>query len=196
MKNLFTCITLFIGASILFSSCSHQDLALTKRHYRNGYYVERTTKPAGQKTKEQETVYSEQPVTASEETTEPKMENNLLAGTDNLNKNGQGDITQDHSTVKPADYIAAKKSAIPHFSVLDSKKNSPKTFLANKFPLKKMLVRSSDGGGHGLLWTIIVILLILWLVALLTGGWGLGNLIWLILVVALVLLILRLLGLF
>jgi hypothetical protein len=195
MKNLFTCITLFIGASILFSSCSHQDLALTKRHYRNGYYVERSAKPADQKTKAQEPVDSEQPVTVSEEAVEPKMENNLLAGTDNLNKTVQGDIAQDNSTIKSADHTGTNKSIIPHFSILDSKKNTPKTFLENKFSANKML-RSSGSGGHGLLWTIIVILLILWLIAFLMGGWGLGNLLWLILVVALVLLILRLLGLF
>lgn len=195
MKNLFNCITLIIGTSVLFSSCSHQDLALTKRHYRNGYYVERTTKPADQKTKAQEPAYSEQPVTAPEEAMEPKMESNLLAGTDNSNKTGQGDITQDNSTIKSADKIGTNKSVIPYFSIVDSKKNTPKTFLENKSPLKKML-RSSDGGGHGLIWTIIVILLIIWLIALLTGGWGLGGLLWLILVVALVLLILRLLGLF
>jgi hypothetical protein len=46
----------------------------------------------------------------------------------------------------------------------------------------------------GLLWTLVLILLVIWLLAMLTGGWGLGGLIYIFLVVALVILLLRLLG--
>src|SRR5574337_2013174 len=42
MKKVFTSIILFAAASLLFYSCSSSPgVAITKRHYRNGYYVER-----------------------------------------------------------------------------------------------------------------------------------------------------------
>ncbi len=60
---------------------------------------------------------------------------------------------------------------------------------------KKVSVDDGDYRMHsGLLWTIVLVFLILWLLSLLTGGWGLGGLLYLFLVVALVVILLRLLG--
>lgn len=62
------------------------------------------------------------------------------------------------------------------------------------FTQKKSKLIAADRGNGSFLWTIILVLLVIWLLAFLTGGWGLGGLIYLFLVVALVMLLLRLLG--
>jgi hypothetical protein len=48
-------------------------------------------------------------------------------------------------------------------------------------------------GALSLIWIVILVLLILWALGLLAGGWGLGGLINILLVIALILLILWLL---
>ena len=58
---------------------------------------------------------------------------------------------------------------------------------------KKVVDETVAGDVLSLFWIVILILVITWLVALLTGGWGLGGFIYLLLVIALILLILWLL---
>ncbi|MBK6834313.1 MAG: lmo0937 family membrane protein [Bacteroidetes bacterium] len=52
---------------------------------------------------------------------------------------------------------------------------------------------ASSGDGLSLLWIVILVLLILWALGLISGGFGLGGFINILLVIALILLILWLL---
>lgn len=61
------------------------------------------------------------------------------------------------------------------------------------FEKNKIGSSASDKDGLSLFWVVILVLLILWALGFLTGGFGLGGLINLLLVIALILLILWLL---
>ena len=73
----------------------------------------------------------------------------------------------------------------------DKKANSPVLKMKDKFHPAQIM--SSDGDAHSLFWIVITIIAILYLIALVSGGWGLGGAIHVLLVIALVLFILWLL---
>jgi hypothetical protein len=77
------------------------------------------------------------------------------------------------------------KSA-PTFKIFPSKENK------RSFFSKRSMV-ASGGDGLSLLWIVILVLLILWALGLISGGFGLGGFINILLVIALILLILWLL---
>jgi hypothetical protein len=199
MKKLQSLIMLAAGAAILFSSCNQSTgVSLTKRHYRKGYNVE----IAGQriKTKSQEPKISE-----NERSELPEYASIQKTGEEYLKPNSvinEIDLTQNNSSTdldkNNTNPVKKRKSIrLPHTPALAS------TFIKHIPELKKVFHKNQittlndDGDGHyhgGLIWTIIGILLAVWLISLLTGGWGLGGLIYIFLVVALVLILLRLLS--
>ncbi len=189
-----------VVTSIFFSSCN-QGISLTKRHYRNGYNLEVSGKPSKAKTIEIETVENtshEQPEYASiqssdENYIQPKplsfinndSENKVKTDKEENTENNKGTI---HVNTTPSKSIS---------KVVSSVKRIAKTPFSLKHIISenKTSAQSQDDtrGGGGLIWTIIVVLLVLWLLSLLTGGWGLGGLLYLFLIVALVLILFRLL---
>lgn len=200
MKNFLYLIIFFVVINIFFSSCN-QSISLTKRHYRNGYNLEVSGKPSKAKTIEVETVentINEQPEYASiqssdENYIQPKPLSFKNDGSENpvkSNKEGNSDYNKETIHIN-------KTPAKPISKIVSSVKRIAKT----PFSLKQIIsenrtsLRNQDDtrGGGGLIWTIIAVLLILWLLSLLTGGWGLGGLLYLFLVVALILILLRLL---
>jgi len=176
-KHLFTLSV--IVCAIFLASCS-----LTKRHYTNGYYVAHNTgKSSTTKSKEQisdkgkkQSLYTTQSIYDSKSLDNPKP---ISFAADEVitanNKKTSDKITPVPTHKKHEGYNVAK---------IFQEEN------AKSFRVKKAKPDSLASDALSLFWIIILILLILWLVAILTGGWGLGDFVHILLVVALILLIL------
>jgi hypothetical protein len=196
MKKLLTFCSICITASMLFSSCA-SNFSIMKRHYTNGYYVDYTgnnktitsktedkvAQPATE-TKVNEPQYSEKQdqVSAS-----PVSSNNDK--TPSLLANEKKALSKINSHLANKQVLANKPGAVEGSFAENNKavSESPKVVTG---------VADHDDGARAalsLFWLIIVIILILWLIGILAGGFGLGGLINLLLVVALILLILWLL---
>ena len=93
---------------------------------------------------------------------------------------------QDKSGVKkdPKPFITYKIKAVDtHISHID----------LTQLNIKKVGNAARESDGLSLFWIIILVILILWALGLLSGGWGLGGFINILLIIALILLILWLL---
>lgn len=192
MKKLFTYSTILIILSLLTISCSKKtNSAITKRHYKNGYYVNKFNKRHHVASKTVETKK-----TSEIEKTEPITTDLLVSNTIKTNKIESVVSKTEKRTSKQISY---KPKSINY-------KNEPKSYISlnpgvhiiNPIINKelKTTVKSSKSDneeGRSLLWLIVVIILILWLLGFLVGGFATGGLIHLLLVVALILFILWLL---
>jgi hypothetical protein len=189
MKKLFAPFALFTVAVLLLSSCSNlTKISLTKRHYRSGYFVDfggKKTAPAIAKLPARTKHQNLSSVIA-------KSEGSLAINTPTVNSEkpviSQNKI-QENPPVNLTRYSTKQLLTEPFTIAENPSVQNKQTFSEENF---------SGGGpiasdGLSLLWIVIVILLILWLVGLLAGGWGLGGLINILLIIALVLLILWLL---
>ncbi len=202
MKKLFTLILFFVTTSIFFTSCNQTvGISLTKRHYRSGYNLEVSGKPSKVKTAEVETIENTAPEEQEYASTQSSGENYIkpkpMSFTDNSSENtvkvdNEANVANNKGTTR----LDKTPSSKPSSKIVSSVKSIAKSPFSFKkvFSQIKTSVVDSDHGGGSLIWTIIVVLLVLWLLSLLTGGWGLGGLLYLFLVVALVLILLRLLG--
>ena len=191
MKNLFTCALLFVCGSILFTSCN-QGLSLTKRHYKNGYHVEYASKrPTIKPNTNDAFVAAEQP---SKDSKQPEV----TPGADKIVKEAQ---TAEKAIIGKKNNSTIHKSNNQR-SVFDDavfkhvkpivKRNTPRQLMKDNSKAFKNF-KNSDEDAHSLFWIVITIIAILYLIALVTGGWGFGGAIHILLVIALVLLILWLL---
>jgi len=191
MKKIITFSTICIIASIFFSSCS-SNLSVAKRHFNNGYYV----------------AYS----TSKQVVHTPKEEEKLLQNKTRKplyslqNKTEQNAIEEysDQSTTGSSDVVASNENtqhkAIPQRSTKQALKQKIKIIENTSPKIKHVFFKtqeihsvSSDNEGLSLFWLVILVILILWALGLLAGGFGLGGLINLLLLIALILLILWLL---
>lgn len=180
-----------LAAVFLLSSCSWlSTLSITKRHYSKGYHIDMVAKHKTEAIKQ--AITSE---TSSVKQSAPG--NNIFETT------AQHPTANGRTVAKPANELTSSKEIIASIvKPAGANKFSnlvPNTLeeLKNINATGKVYVSESkarDSNSHGLLWTIIVILLVLWLLSLLTGGWGLGGLLHLLLVIALILIILTLLN--
>ena len=179
-KTLFTlAVITCLALSMALSSCS-----MIKRHYSSGYYISHNSSKSGVEKQEQ----------ISEKRTIPSLHT-----LQNMPKRNQADLD-----LQPG--IVANNSMLPTMSKTEV--NKPGRKAMHRYT--SYIVTSEEGNvksAHAknvsadsladdalsLFWIIILILLILWLVAILSGGWGLGGYVHIILIVALVLLILWLL---
>lgn len=191
MKKIFSSIMLFTAASLLFFSCKQESgIAITKRHYRNGYYVERNhSKPAVSKTQEAKASDNKQvkePVSTAIQTPRQESTKQVIAATGKIVNDKIEKVKGVIHSLKPSSIKAESPVSTDKAVIKDQADNK------NVFAEKKWMAKKSSGG-HSIIWIIIVVLLILWGISLLTGQGG-GGLLWLLLVVALILLILRLLG--
>lgn len=209
MKKWPVLLILFVVQSIFFSSCTQTTgISLYKRHYRDGYNLQVSGKLSNPKTQKTvtpeniilENVSIEHPEYASLQSSgENYIKQAPLSFINNELKNKEnGNAGKDEIVINNKRKIPAYKKT----SMAVSQIVSPiKTITEKTFELKhlisenkKSIIRDEDPHiGGGLIWTIIVILLVLWILSLLTGGWGLGGLLYLFLVVALILILLRLL---
>ena len=183
-KSLFKLTITFIAVGILVSSCS-----LTKRHYTSGYYVSHNS--------------DKQIVKTQEKKAQAKTNPSLYAVQNEIAKNNL-DYSSNQNPIAENGAVTASNKQVAISNPITNKPTKhyvSNTVIPTPAPVKKNIVSTStkkvvhDSGDPGLslFWIIILILLILWALGLLTGGWGLGGFIYILLVLALILLILWLL---
>jgi len=196
MKTLFSTIATILGGCILLSSCSQSgSLAITKRHYNKGYYVDVSGKRETVKPKQLLIVDKDKNISAPATAIAP------LAATDPNNNAIIADNQVYPSTITPVENKQSLKKAVTHVNY-----KTVKAMIAASAALQKSIVHSDnapqtvagttqDDGPrvHSLFWLVITIILIVWLIGILTGSFGLGVLINLLLLFAVVLFILWLL---
>jgi hypothetical protein len=205
MKKSYNFLLLFSVAVMLLTSCSEgSKLALTKRHYRNGYYVDRGN------SKTTQTVIAENKSINHKEVKQSETANSSASSSDVPEQiqtvpADKPASVKEHASVRPAvahshssvrKTAEAPSTAKSFASQATSKlKSAPSVvnpfFVAKKIGQKLSAPVDGDDGARSLIWLIIVIILILWLLGLLFS-FG-GDLIHLLLVVALILFILWLL---
>lgn len=201
MKTLLYSIVMIISGSILLSSCNQgASFTLTKRHYAKGYYVDYTNKHEIEKPENIAVADKKESVVVPFMPLSPTTNNKVVIANSRKilnNNNANRSVSEVPKTnnksllsnvIKNASYKSVL-STITAAQILTKNKmqfeNAPQNITATK-----------DEGGHrahSLFWTVILIILILWLIGILTGGFGIGVLINLLLLVALVLFILWLL---
>jgi hypothetical protein len=181
--------------SILFTACK-SNLSVTKRRYNSGYYISYNNgkqKPivAKEETKTGRPVKSD-PVTPLKEQEKQKE----------LKTAGNGSYAEDHSTAVASNtkkqYKIVLKQRIKQVQALQAKIIENRTLqikqaLSENKRATAASIESNDDDALSLFWIVILVILILWAIGALSGGFGLGGLINLLLVVALILLILWLL---
>jgi hypothetical protein len=173
-------------ACVLFSSCN-PSFEITKRRYNKGYYIDRSgnkdiafiTKEKATQVKITTPTYPPQTLVAEK----PKVSHPVPMPT----KGGMVMVAKDERQ-------GHKKALATNMDNLPAT-SSIHTVSAIPGPQKI----ADDGDHHSeraalsLFWLIIVIVLILWLIGLIAGGFGLGAFINILLIIALILLILWLL---
>jgi hypothetical protein len=171
---------------LLSWSCKqHGGLTLEKRHYTKGYYTEHRHRLSD-------------PIAGT-----PKKVPVDRARTQEPQHTASGEKITKHENVLPSVSDAVQDKDDYYSPLVDPQKNrtltaSTTTTFSHALNLPHRITRalkSSSGTTTSddvlsLFWIVILVLLILWAVAFLMGGWGLGGLVHLLLVVALVLFIL------
>ena len=199
MKNT---ITLLVAVLIIACSLPSCGVTLVKRQHGPGYYVNKNPrfptaeserndnkhiKPSSTKAENktiEEESFSDEEATVTLSSTEPV----ILATTNDATDQVSTETTL--KTVRENDAIKPVKPSLYEWA--------SNTQLGQKMDLKAQqkhsnsAARTSDDG-LSLFGIIILILLILWLVGAISGGWGLGGFIHVLLIIALILLILWLL---
>lgn len=193
MKNLLTSVLLVICGSVLFTSCN-QGISLTKRHYRNGYHVEYSSKKPTINPKENNSSAVESVITASQESAKIAESTEIITGNEIRDDQMAASSNEKNDQVvqKPVDQTVDFKGALSNNFNDGGTKSSTKTVLKDNFQALNNLKNSGEDA-RSLFWLVITIIIILWLIAFLTGGWGLGGVIHLLLLIALILFILWLL---
>jgi hypothetical protein len=195
MKKIITFSIISMVITILFSSCSSlPQVSVMKRHYNKGYYVSadvpkliaKKSQSPEKKIVESQPQPTEQPIEKAE-----VVENNNSPLTPTTVTNEENKVSSENKIADktPRKILKAKKAEVAKtiaFLKTQPKKNTSQAFAKNA---NQEVVAAA----FSLLWILIVGLFILWLIAFLAGGWGLGGLIHILLVITLILLILWLL---
>jgi hypothetical protein len=192
MKKLFAPLLLFAFAGILLPSCSNTSkLSFNKRHYRSGDFVNlagkthTATVPIAMAP-----VRAKYPISAIVKTESPVVVNTSPI---TIHKTS---LTQNRT--KENDPIAIASNTAQQvrpqtLNITEGPSIQSKQIFSDVAASQGDYGSRSAGAALSLLWIVIVIILILWLVGILAGGFGLGGLLNILLIVALVLLILWLL---
>ena len=192
MRKILIPSILFVFAGILFSSCSNSSkIAITKRHYRSGYYVDFSRRkpmpavakiPAANKRKSVPVVIA-------------KPENHVAINTAVV---GKPDVFQNVPTPGRLQLNKAKTTypiaTDKNISIANSNSVSETPILENKQAVSDSVGdggRASERDALSLLWIVIVIILILWLIGIVAGASGLINLLLLIALILFILWLLR-----
>jgi uncharacterized membrane protein len=192
MHKILHKLIILIAFVFIASSCNNsRGISITKRHYSKGNYVSVN--------KKHKTFVYREPLkkllpgnNVQKETVPSSLEsiNNEKLVEANVGQNlGTSEIQNTNRTeelINEAENQKIKEAAQNERLNNSSKINKPRSLLH----LNKI---QPDAGARSLFWLVITILLIIWLIALISGGWGLGGLVNLLLLVALILFILWLL---
>lgn len=190
MKKILILSSLCILASILLSSCGTH-LSMTKRHYNKGYYVSNTNNRRAISQPQEKRAISGNTTPSYYLTPVVADESDLNAYQPKSLATGQGSFT---ASTKKIQHSAVQNKNIQRISPKKMLLSKQATIQNGYDTLKaKKIVSDGERNGLSLFWLIILVILILWAVGFLAGGFGLGGLINLLLLVALILLILWLL---
>lgn len=197
MKTTITLFAFLLFAGLILPSCG---VTITKRQHLRGYYV--STNPrhhvgkgeAVIKTDENKPVASTQSA-AVEAVEATKLEVAEAPATINEHANAFDVIANDkqHDAAPAASVEASSTERTFSLSSMAQKVPMMKKMQSTVKKIKASSNAPTSGDALSLLWIVIVVLLILWAIGLLAGGWGLGGLINLLLLIAVILLILWLL---
>jgi hypothetical protein len=175
---------------VIHSSCG-SNLTIAKRHYNSGYYFSHNTgnKNIYKQTNEDENIAIKtiEPINVSVEPKEFSKKYVHQNSKSNDVFNSDRNIETSFKTISTKNSNQLSKPKIT--SIKTSVKEIKQTLLERKITSTTTVERD----GLSLFWIIIVVILILWLLGFLAGGFGLGGLINLLLLIALILLILWLL---
>jgi cytoskeletal protein RodZ len=196
MKRVATLITLLLLTGILLPSCG---VTIRKRQHTKGFYVNTNPRiPTAKGTKEE--IRPEEQETVAEipeETTTAPSEQLAEATPEQLAEVTEPTVTTDVPTVVAQDRSVTPTTRTGVFQHTDQKpfleRMAEKNPLKKKLDNQKMKARASSGEALSLFWIVILILLLLWAIGVISGGWGLGGVIYILLIIALILLILWLL---
>ena len=190
MKKIITFGSIIIISIVLFSSCE-SNMSITKRHYNNGYYIANSKMKHDNNQKKIETAIPTKTILSSN-SIQNKIESNAI-NMDSVHNsfidkndmvasnNKMPGKTNTHNKIKNA--VKQQAEILRH----SAKQNKRNVFRKNK------VKDDSTDDALSLLWIVIVVILILWLVGFLLGGFGLGGIFNLLLLIALILLVLWLL---
>jgi len=158
-------------------------MSITKRHYNSGYYIAHSK--------------GKQPVNAPKEEVAQIKTKRILYVTPNepqtISGYPQGNVAADNNVamasnenrVKTESHLKTKQSLHQKAAIALTPVKQVKSVL---YDVKKISADERDG--LSLFWIVILVILILWAIGFLSGGFGLGGFINLLLLVALILLIL------
>jgi hypothetical protein len=194
MKKLITLyllsIVVCILVAILVTSCG-SNVFVAKRHYTKGYYVEKTSGLASRQ---------ENKTTDQKSVLPPKKPAYSIAR-DQQAENSRIELAEKNKVAEnvTAANTASKTSTTEKITKRPRVSLNPFTNIKTLQELEKKNrpavrpVDDSSRDGLSLFWIVITIILIVWLIGFLAGGFGLGDFIHILLVIALVLLVLWLL---
>jgi len=179
----FACILL----SVLFTSCKPG--MLIKRHYNNGYYIAKNDRAPSRSTNSVTTNSPQrlQKSAYSVRTQPAQTESGRYDNGSAVAEVERGPAPEPATANKPV--YKNKPSAAPITKSNAYTINKP---VANE-TVRQKLSGDAASDGLSLFWIVILVILILWAIAFIAGGFGLGNLIHILLIIALVLFILWLL---
>ncbi|MDH4471143.1 MAG: DUF5670 family protein [Fluviicola sp.] len=202
MKNT---ITLLVAVLIIACSLPSCGVTLVKRQHGPGYYVNKNPKVPTAESERSDNKHIKPPSTKTENVTpetdpssdeqvalvRTSSESEIQLATNDPSNGTSGEVTlkTDQSATVVTDQVQPTKPSLYEWA--SNTRLSPKMNFTSA-DQQSNSARNSEGG-LSLFGLVILILVILWLVAVLSGGWGLGGLIHVLLIVALILLILWLL---
>ncbi|HXU28576.1 MAG TPA: DUF5670 family protein [Bacteroidia bacterium] len=170
-----------IAYAIFLSSCS-----MMKRHYVKGYYISHNSNSLSSKEHQQG---AEKKTTPPLYAVKKTPDNNVNILTPILPAENEFTSSSHKRAINKNTLVITHKKHLG-YNAAKIVREEENTKLVT---IKKAAPDDVVVDALSLFWIIILILLILWLVAILTGGWGLGWAIHILLVIALILLILWLL---
>ena len=194
MKNTLAYLTLVVASVILISSCSKRSISLTKRHYRNGYYLEYTS------TKKSSTKNTTIAISKKIDRTEQISKKKTVRYSDNFS-------TSDHSTTRglAKQESVSKNEVLTNTGVKQSKNSVTKIVpfiqkntndpIINKLIEYKNTSISRHKQNRPWVWAVIILLFAIWFFGMRSPLAGISWLLYFLLVIGIVLLIVHLAGL-
>lgn len=194
MKRAITLLTLLVFAGTMLPSCG---ITIVKRQHTGGYYV--STNHRYHADKSEAVIRPDENESVASAQSKPAEEKEIAVAETPATVSEQVNTTdvpvtgkQDDAAPKKASEASSAQRSFSLNSMAEKVPMAKKMHSAVKKMKSKSAAPASDDA-LSLLWIVILVLLVLWALGLIGGGWGLGWAINVLLVIALILLILWLL---
>lgn len=191
MKNLSAYAFSIAALVFLLSSCG--SISIEKRRYRPGFYISTSNSKAARTTAHKEADDAQRKVVAVNKT----AVSNHMKSDPNLAADNTASVPSELLAESNSNELIAhenRSEAVPSRMQEDSKRSHTLNPLSSlPSTVKKKLSPTRSGDALSFIWLLILIVLLIWLIAFVMGGWGLGGFVHLFLLIAAILLILWLL---